>query len=74
MDLVALLRNEGYSSIAFFLEGQTYNLSLAEGEDISPLFNLLSKEAYKVEYYPYEVKPYVMCKQTMRKVKIYLYK
>lgn len=74
MNLVTLLRDEGYSRVSYLSEGKKHHLVLDKEEDTNFLLKWLDQTPYAIEYFPYEVKPYVMCLKEEQSLKLFLYK
>jgi hypothetical protein len=75
MEFLNFLKNEGYSRLSFTLKNQ--NEAVVELHDImttNHLFTKLAMAPGRLEYYPFEAKPYLLFIIGKKRFKVYLLK
>ncbi|KHE72237.1 hypothetical protein [Halobacillus sp. BBL2006] len=75
MELIDFLQNEGYSKLSFTLKNQSEAIiELNEVMTTNHLFEKLAMVPDRLEYYPFEAKPYLLFIIGTKRFKVYLQK
>ncbi|MCA0970219.1 hypothetical protein LCM20_06440 [Halobacillus litoralis] len=74
MDLISLLKEEGYTKVSYIMDGEKHSKFLNQEMDADSLMKLFMKNTHMIEYFPYEAKPYLMVLQPTTSIKVLLYK
>lgn len=74
MNILKFLQEEGFSRVSYSTEGHNYMMNLNEAYQLERIIEDYDETSCTVEYFPFEMKPYMTFIQRESYWKIFLYK